>query len=166
VIFVTVGTQAPFDRLVTAVDRWAVSHPDTYVIAQVGESRARFPRLDVRPWLSRREYEDAVRRADLVVSHAGIGTLLTARRLGRPLLIMPRAVRFGEHRDDHQIETARRLEALDLAPIVWFEEELGQRIDAMLREDRGAAAVASTRAALVNAVRRSVMDALGRPARG
>ena len=50
-----------------------------------------------------------IRVADVVVTHAGVGSILTCLRLGRTPLVVPRQSRFGEHVDDHQVELTRAL---------------------------------------------------------
>ena len=49
-----------------------------------------------------------MRDADAIVAHAGMGTILSALELGKPLLVMPRVAALGEHRNDHQLATAKR----------------------------------------------------------
>lgn len=159
-IFVAVGTQAPFDRLIEAMDRWASVHSERRVLAQVGNSRAATRAIDTRRWMGTREFEDAMRNAELVITHAGMGTILNALRLEVPLLIMPRQARLGEHRDDHQQSTARRLEELGVVPVAWSESELDGQIELLLQGAFHRTRTVSTRDALVAAVRRSVLEAL------
>jgi UDP-N-acetylglucosamine transferase subunit ALG13 len=67
-----------------------------------------------------------------------MGTILSAMEAGKPLLVMPRRAALGEHRNDHQMATAMRLEdRLGLA-VAWDEEELPLKLDTML--ERGASA--------------------------
>ena len=49
------------------------------------------------------------RRSRLVVAHAGIGSIVSAAELGRPIVVLPRRAAFGEHTSDHQVETVSRL---------------------------------------------------------
>ncbi|MBJ02625.1 MAG: glucuronosyltransferase [Planctomycetes bacterium] len=105
-IFVTVGSQMPFDRLVRAVDDWAGEHTDSEVFAQVGDSEYR--PLNVR-WTSHLDpgaFQAQVLTADVVVGHAGTGTILEALRLGKPVVVLPRRGHLMETRDDHQLATA------------------------------------------------------------
>ena len=71
--------------------------------------------------------------ADAVVAHAGIGTILTALELGKPLLVMPRRAEFGEHRNDHQLATARRFAELGSVIVAFDETELAGRLDELDR---------------------------------
>jgi len=64
-----------------------------------------------------------------VIAHAGMGTILSALQFGRPLIVMPRLAQFGEHRNDHQLATARRLSELDRVDVAFDEAELLGRLD-------------------------------------
>lgn len=52
---------------------------------------------------------DFLKRAKVVVAHAGAGTILTALRFNKPLIVVPRLKKFGEHVDDQQRELADAL---------------------------------------------------------
>ena len=109
-IFLTVGTQFGFDRLVGAVDDWAgESGRSAAVTAQIGAGR-RLPRHG--RWhrrLSAAQADALVAGSDLVIAHAGMGTILTALSAGVPVIVVPRRAALGEHRNDHQLATVARL---------------------------------------------------------
>ena len=130
-VFVTVGTQLPFARLVDAVDALApaLGRP---VIAQVGpEAQAgRWRNLEVAPFLDAAAFAALAARACVIVGHAGIGTFLTARSHGVPAVLAPRRAALGEHRNEHQLATARRLEGRPGVAIAWEMEALGPLIAA------------------------------------
>jgi len=132
VIFVTVGTDGPFDRLVRAVDEWAGEVGRTDVFAQVGRSTFRPNHVKSIPFLKPAEFERCVRSARAVVSHAGTGTILTALLHGKPVLVMPRLAALRERRDDHQLATARHLSVQGRVGVAFNEDELRsclERID-------------------------------------
>lgn len=130
-IFVTVGTQLPFARLLEGMNREA-ARLGVPVIAQSGPGATpqRWPHLQVHDHLAPPEFEGLFRAADLVVGHAGIGTVLSAQRFGKPLLIVPRRAALGEHRNDHQMATAAQLENRPGLRVVWDIEALGAALDA------------------------------------
>lgn len=107
-IFVTVGTQLPFDRLIAAVDDWAFRNHRDDVVGQVGLSTYNPHVLKCYAHISPIEYAHYQRDADLLVSHAGMGGIISALELGKPLIIMPRKASLGEHRNDHQLATVRQ----------------------------------------------------------
>jgi UDP-N-acetylglucosamine transferase subunit ALG13 len=133
VIFVTVGTQLPFDRLVGAVDRWAATRPDAEVFAQVGPTALRPAHIAWQRFLSPAECHERMRAADAIVAHAGMGTILGALELGTPILVMPRLAAPGEHRNDHQLATARRLAEQGSIAVAFDEAGLHERLDALDR---------------------------------
>lgn len=106
-IFLTVGHQSPFDRLVECVDRWAAANPQHEVIAQIGSGRYVPQNLTWTRWLSPDEFESRLDECLAVVAHAGTGTILQVLLKQKPLLVLPRLADLGETRNDHQIGTAR-----------------------------------------------------------
>lgn len=106
-IFATVGTQLPFDRLIQMIDQIAPTL-DEKVFAQIGADPAYKP-INIDYVLVLRPAEFARRMAEcrVIISHAGIGSILTARKLGKPIIVVPRQLKFGEHRNDHQLATCR-----------------------------------------------------------
>jgi UDP-N-acetylglucosamine transferase subunit ALG13 len=133
VIFVTVGTQLAFDRLIGAVDGWAEHAGDREVFAQIGPSRLRPRHIDHRQFVSPEECAGRMRAADAIIAHAGMGTILTALELGKPLLVMPRRAELGEHRNNHQLATATRFSDLDGVMVALDETELAAKLDELNR---------------------------------
>ena len=110
-IFVTVGSQMPFPRLVQAVDEWAQRNPAVEVLAQVGSDTSYRPSaLKAFASVSPARYAELVARCDVVVAHAGMGSVLTALEHGKPMILMPRRGALKETRNDHQVATLRWLE--------------------------------------------------------
>jgi UDP-N-acetylglucosamine transferase subunit ALG13 len=108
VILLTVGTQLPFDRLVRAVDAIAPSI-ESSIFAQIGESRYKPCHMAWSARLKPIEFEERMHEARVLISHAGVGSILTAQRHSKPIILFPRRAQFGEHRNDHQLATARTL---------------------------------------------------------
>ncbi|MBI3812157.1 MAG: hypothetical protein HY283_08135 [Nitrospirae bacterium] len=54
-------------------------------------------------------FETKIHEADLVISHAGAGTLLQVLHAGKIPIVMPRRKKYGEIVDDHQVELVRTL---------------------------------------------------------
>jgi UDP-N-acetylglucosamine transferase subunit ALG13 len=123
-IFATVGTQLPFDRLLRALDTWAGFHREVPVIAQTGRSAASYPHLQTCPHLDQQAFARTFAAAKVVVAHAGMGTILTALELGKPLILMPRRADLGEHRTDHQQDTAAQMARLSNVTVAETSEAL------------------------------------------
>ncbi len=126
-ILVTVGTQLGFDRLIEAMDHLTPSL-GTEVIAQTGKGTYRPQYMTAFEKIAPAEFEAQVGRAELLVSHAGIGSVLTAACYGKPIVLMPRRADLREHRNDHQMATVRKLAGRPGILIAQDETELAQRI--------------------------------------
>ncbi|MES3083443.1 glycosyltransferase [Sphingomonas faeni] len=107
-ILVSVGTQLPFDRLIRAVDGWAVDHGRSDVIAQVGPTRYRPVALKSFAHVAYDVFRDLQQECRVMVCHAGMGSIITAMEFGKPIIVMPRNHKLGEHRNGHQFATLRQ----------------------------------------------------------
>jgi UDP-N-acetylglucosamine transferase subunit ALG13 len=132
-IFVTVGTQLPFDRMIRAVDDWAGRSDRADVFAQVGPSTYVPRHIRVSQFVSAGEFRDHVSRAQVVIAHAGMGSIITALELGKPIVVMPRRADLGEHRNDHQLATARRFLAQGRVIVACDEAHLEEKLNTLRR---------------------------------
>jgi UDP-N-acetylglucosamine transferase subunit ALG13 len=123
-IFVTVGAQMPFDRLVRQVDAWSATRGGAEVFAQIGETPWRPGHMEWTPLLNPCDYRQRLYEADAVVTHAGMGTILTALEFGKPVLVMPRRGDLMETRNDHQLGTAAAFAEAGLVSVAWNERQL------------------------------------------
>ena len=110
-IFVTVGNAlVPFERLLRWVDEaTAALGVPVDGVCQHGPSGVRPRGLTPREHLSRAEFEIEMDRADVVVCHAGVGTLSDALRRGHRPIVAPRRAGLGEIVNDHQLEIVAAL---------------------------------------------------------
>jgi len=129
VIFVTVGAQMSFDRMVRAVDAWAGARGRTDVFAQIGPTDWAPEHIAYERFLEPPEFRRRLEEADALVAHAGMGSILSALQVGKPILVMPRRGDLRETRNDHQVATAERLGALGKVAVAMDEGELAARLD-------------------------------------
>jgi UDP-N-acetylglucosamine transferase subunit ALG13 len=108
VIFVSVGSMLPFDRLVRAVDAWAAAHPGTPVFAQIGEGEFQPAHCEWTRMLAHDEYSRRLDACRLFVAHVGMGSILQAMERQKQALLMPRLAAQREHTTDHQLHTAEK----------------------------------------------------------
>ena len=123
-IFVTVGTQLSFDRLISAVDEWAAARPADKIFAQVGPSQQQPRHIEYADFVPPGQANELFSQASLIVSHAGMGSILTALKYQKPILIMPRRASLAEHRNDHQMATAKWFGNRPGVSVAWDEEDL------------------------------------------
>lgn len=128
-ILVTVGAQMPFDRLVRTVDEWAARTGRTDVFAQIGPDAYTPRHIAHARFLEPDEFRARVESADVIVAHAGMGSILTALQAGKPILIMPRRGDLRETRNDHQVATAQRFADRPGVSVAADEHELAELLD-------------------------------------
>jgi len=159
VIFVTVGTQLPFDRMVGLVDEWSGKN-NVDVFAQVGPTTRRFNFVEQSSFLEPADFDKYFSEASLVVAHAGMGSILTALSYGKPIIIMPRQAGLGEHRNDHQMATAKRFASHPAVCVAWDEQSLIDHLTRMNSQDSKIAASISAYApdSFINQLRHLIND--------
>ena len=123
-VFVTAGTQLPFDRLVEAVDKIAAGYPDVKFVVQALNSQYNVKNIQVVDFLSSGDFSKHVDNARLIISHAGMGTIISALVKKKPIIVMPRLHKFNEHRNDHQLGTAVQMDADGYVYVAYSEDEL------------------------------------------
>ena len=127
-IFVTIGSMFPFDRLIRVMDGWAAANGGAELLAQIGDGAYQPAHM---PWVRRLDQADFARTvaaARLIVAHAGMGSVITADEYAKPIVILPRLQDRGEHTTDHQIATANWLRAKPGIHVADRDEDLGPRI--------------------------------------
>lgn len=152
-ILMTIGTQLPFDRLVRAVDELALRLEEP-IFGQIGAKAEYLPKnfeycLTMRP----KDFDERFRSARVILSHAGIGTVLSSRKHGKPIVVVPRLAKFGEHRNDHQLATCAQLKNKQG---VYVASELEMLFDLLSLPELDVpvqGAVSADRVQLVNAIR-------------
>lgn len=107
-IFLTLGTQLPFERLVRALDEVAPDLGEP-VFGQIGNSRHRPAHFESVDFLAPVDFKARFEAARVIVGHAGIGTILSGLKAQKPLVLMARRAALGEHRNDHQMATVAQL---------------------------------------------------------
>jgi UDP-N-acetylglucosamine transferase subunit ALG13 len=132
-IFVTIGTSEPFDRLLAAVGELGV-HEE--MVAQVGASSTRPRHATCHEFLSFDETLAYMREARVVIAHAGVGTVLSALRVGQIPVVSPRLQQFGEAVDDHQVPFSRRLAELGYVRLVEDLSELEGAVSTTVADQR------------------------------
>jgi UDP-N-acetylglucosamine transferase subunit ALG13 len=109
-IFATVGSLFPFDRLIRLVDEIALEIPEQRFFAQIFDGAYEPKNMPYARLLTRPQFTEKMQSAKLIVAHAGMGSVITAMEMGKPVILVPRIFELGEHTTDHQMATARWLE--------------------------------------------------------
>jgi UDP-N-acetylglucosamine transferase subunit ALG13 len=156
-ILATVGAQMPFPRLINALDEWAEARNRTDVFAQIGPTSDHPRHMQWTHFLLPSDFRAKMQDANAVIAHAGMGTIITALCLRKPLIVMPRLGELMETRNDHQVATAAQFAARRGFMVANNREELFDRLDRLqeLSAPQGISEIASD--ALLQAVRSFIL---------
>lgn len=129
-IFLTVGTYPlQFDRLIKAVDD-AVRDKliEEEIFAQTGSCGYKPRHMKFAEMLQKSEFDAYFEAASCIVGHAGMGTISMALEKDKPILVMARMAKYGEHVNDHQVSTAEMFEKLGHVLVARSVDELPEKI--------------------------------------
>ncbi|MGN1300565.1 MAG: PssE/Cps14G family polysaccharide biosynthesis glycosyltransferase [Clostridia bacterium] len=107
-IFVILGTQdKKFTRLLDAIqkkiDEGKISKKED-IIVQAGSTKYKSKDMKIIDYMAPKEFEEYIDKADVIVCHAGVGTILTALKKGKRIIAAARLKQYGEHVNDHQLQ--------------------------------------------------------------
>jgi UDP-N-acetylglucosamine transferase subunit ALG13 len=157
-ILFTIGTnEQPFDRLIRAARELA---GEEHLLVQHGSSLEPHGRGEWVDFLSFDELAERARGARVVVCHAGVGSIMLARRCGHRPVVVPRRHHLGEAVDDHQLFLARRLAQSGIVTLV---EDVADLPAVLAAPDETVSAAESPLrgAGALSAEVRAVLDGLG-----
>ena len=130
-IFVTSGTQLPFDRFVEAVDEVAAENLSKTFLVQATcvNYQVKSRNIQLVQHLSPVEFTESVSKAELIISHAGIGSIVSAAQAGKSLIVFPRLGKLKEHRNNHQVATCEAMQRCFPLHVATNSKELGNLVN-------------------------------------
>lgn len=105
-ILVLLGTQdKPFTRLLTAIEKEIKNkHINEKVIVQAGFTKYKSKYMQIFDLLPNEEYVNIIKEADLIITHAGIGSILTGLKNNKKVIAAARLKEYNEHTNNHQLQ--------------------------------------------------------------
>jgi len=103
-ILVVLGTQdKEFKRLLEAVDREIEKGTiKEKVVVQAGQTKYESKNMEILDLVSAPEFDKLLDKADLIITHGGAGTILSAIKKGKKIIAAARLSKYKEHHNDHQ----------------------------------------------------------------
>lgn len=113
-IFVTLGTQdKPFTRLLVKleemIDAGMIQEP---VIVQAGSTSFQSKHMQIFEYIDMTKFNDYVEQCDMLITHAGVGTIINGINHGKSIMAVARRAKYGEHENDHQVEITTKFSNL------------------------------------------------------
>ena len=103
-ILVILGTQdKEFKRLLSAVEREIKKgNIKEKVVVQAGQTKYESDNMEILDLVSAPEFDKLIDKADLIITHGGVGSILTAIKKGKKIIAAARLKKYKEHHNDHQ----------------------------------------------------------------
>lgn len=105
-LLVTLGTQdKPFTRLLIAVEKQIqAGNIQEEVIVQAGSTAYESDKMKIIDYIPVEEFNGFIEKADIVITHGGVGSIITGLKEGKKVIAAARLKEFGEHTNDHQLQ--------------------------------------------------------------
>ena len=103
-ILVMLGTQNnSFERLLKKMDELIEKKViDEKVIVQSGYTNYESKNMRIFDLIPQEELERYQEQADLIITHGGVGSIVSSIKKGKKVIAIPRLHRYHEHVNDHQ----------------------------------------------------------------
>lgn len=131
-LFVPLGTQKfPFNRLIEALNALVekgLYKPEEIVMQSsiYEEVEPKFTHYELIP---AEQFEELIDKAELVITHSGVNSIISCMKRKKPLVIVPRLKKYGEHVDNHQVEIAELMKQKFDVVVVEDLSKLEEAID-------------------------------------
>lgn len=105
-IFVTLGTNdESFVRLLKEIDKEIEKGLiKERVVVQAGCTKYTSKNMEILDLVPRDEFDKLISECDLLITHGGVGSILTGINKGKKVIAVPRLAKYKEHGNDHQLQ--------------------------------------------------------------
>lgn len=111
-IFVTLGTQdKQFTRLIKAVEKLVIDGSiKDEIIVQAGHTKYTSDKIKILNYIPFNEFNDYLNKADIIITHGGVGSILSSIKLKKKVIAVARLKKYNEHVNDHQLQVIEKME--------------------------------------------------------
>ena len=105
-ILVTLGTQdKSFKRLLEAIDKQiSLGNINDEIIVQAGHTKYNSANMTIFDFIPYDEFDEYIKKCNLLITHGGVGSIITGLKYGKKVIAAPRFAKYGEHTNDHQLQ--------------------------------------------------------------
>ena len=127
-IFVTVGnSKKNFSRLLNEIVKLRPLINEEIVV-QHGHTLFKYEGFTTYSFLNEKDFLFHIKKSDLIITHGGVGTIISAHNFKKNMIIVPRQLKYKEHINDHQMELAKYIELSGIGIVVYEIENLKKLI--------------------------------------
>ncbi len=127
-IFVTLGTQdKSFVRLLDVIQKEIDNgNIKEKVIVQAGYTKYESKDMEIYDLLDRDKFSDIMGKCDLLITHGGVGSILTGLKNNKKVIVVPRLFKYKEHMNDHQLQITDKFAKKGYIIPLYESDDLGK----------------------------------------
>ncbi len=134
-IFVTLGTQKQdFSRLLDLIENSKLSKNEE-VIVQAGHTKYSSTFMKIHEFFTIDEMKENTEKADFIITHGGVGSIIDALNTKKKVLAMPRLSKYKEHINDHQIEICKKLYEEGYIEYLSVDDDIDEKLKVMQNKE-------------------------------
>ena len=105
-ILITLGTQdKQFTRLLESVQKEIdKGNIKDEVVVQAGHTKFESKDMEIFDLIDREKFADLISKCDLLITHGGVGSIITGLQHNKKVIVAPRLAKYDEHMNDHQLQ--------------------------------------------------------------
>lgn len=132
-ILVLLGTQNnSFTRLLDAIEENIKNgNIQDEVIVQAGFTKYESDNMKIFSMIDKNEFSRLQNDADLIITHGGVGSIVSSLEKGKKVIVVPRQKKYGEHVNNHQMQIAKRFKEQGYIKYVINMEHLSKVINSI-----------------------------------
>lgn len=129
-ILITLGTQdKQFTRLLDTVqneiDKGNIRDK---VIVQAGHTKYNSKDMEIFDLIDREKFADLIKECDLLITHGGVGSIITGLQNNKKVIVVPRLAKYDEHINDHQIQITENFAKVGYILPLYENDDLGKTL--------------------------------------
>ena len=99
------------------------------VIVQAGQTKYKSNYMEILDLIPNTKFNKLIKEADLVITHGGVGSIISALKHNKKVIAVPRLSRYGEHVNDHQLEIVEEFSRLGYIKSAINKRELTKALE-------------------------------------
>ena len=129
-ILVLLGTQHnEFTRLLQKIEELIdCGMIKEQVIVQAGFTKYKSEKMKIFDMISKEELEKYMEKANLVITHGGVGSIMMALKNHKKVIAIPRLHEYNEHVNNHQMQIVQKFNEKKYLIGIQNVEDLGEAI--------------------------------------
>lgn len=130
-ILVTLGTQdKPFTRLLDLIQQQIKKgNIKDKVIVQAGHTKYESKDMEIFDFIEREKFSELVQKCDILITHGGVGSIITGLQNDKKVIVVPRLSKYHEHMNDHQIQITENFSKVGYVIPLYDGEDLKDKLN-------------------------------------